>query len=86
VTRRIFARQRLGKHIPATTNTKATIGQLPFLFNGAVNTTIEEAVFSTGPPRIGISSTEENKFRMRMERVLGSQRRMVRMKIDCGLL
>jgi hypothetical protein len=44
-----FARQRLDKHIPAATNTQATIGCL-LQCNGAVNTTVEEAVFSMGPP------------------------------------
>jgi hypothetical protein len=39
----IIARQRLGKHIPAVTNEHATIEKLPFLCNGAVNTTIEKA-------------------------------------------
>jgi hypothetical protein len=33
-----IARQRLGKHIPAATNTQATIEELPFLCNSKVNT------------------------------------------------
>jgi hypothetical protein len=33
VTCRPVAGQRLGKHIPATTNTQATTGQLPLLCN-----------------------------------------------------
>jgi hypothetical protein len=33
-----IARERLGKHIPAATNTQAIIGYLPLLCNGAVNT------------------------------------------------
>jgi hypothetical protein len=67
----------------------------------AVNTTIEEEVFSMwfayfhcwatdtfsmGPPRDHISGTEPNetsrRTRTRMERVLGSQERRVRLKID----
>jgi hypothetical protein len=36
-----ISRQRLGKHIPAATNTQAKIGLLPLLCSGAVNTTIE---------------------------------------------
>jgi hypothetical protein len=38
------------------------------------------------PPRDYISSTEQNQIRMRMERVLGSQGRSVRLKIDSELL
>jgi hypothetical protein len=41
-----IARQQLGKHIPVATNVQATIEKLPLLCNGAVNTTIEEAVCS----------------------------------------
>jgi hypothetical protein len=33
-----FARQQLSKHIPATTNTQATIEEMTFLCNGEVNT------------------------------------------------
>jgi hypothetical protein len=73
----------------------------------AVNTTIEELVFSVwfahihcwskdvfsmSPPRDYISSPVINqksvgelRERMRMERVLGSQGRRVRLKIDCEL-
>jgi hypothetical protein len=53
--------------------------------NGAVNTT-EETLFSMDPPRGYISSTEQNQIRTRMNRVLGSQGRRVRLKIDCELL
>jgi hypothetical protein len=35
-----IARQRLGKHIPAATNIHATIEELPFLYNGEVNTSL----------------------------------------------
>jgi hypothetical protein len=35
-----IARQRLGKHSPAATNTQATIEELPFLCNREVNTSI----------------------------------------------
>jgi hypothetical protein len=41
-----IARQRLSKHITDTTNMQATLRLLPFLFNGALNTIIEEAAFS----------------------------------------
>jgi hypothetical protein len=50
VTCWLIATQRLGKHIPATTNTQVTIGQLRLPCSGAVNT-IEEAVFSMDPSR-----------------------------------
>jgi hypothetical protein len=49
-------------------------------------------MFSTGPPRDYISSTEQNRIRekrdrertrIRMERGLGSQGGRVRLKIDC---
>jgi hypothetical protein len=45
-------------------------------------------VFSADPPRYYVSSTEENQIRTRtrMELVLGSQGRRVRLKIDCELL
>jgi hypothetical protein len=44
-------------------------------------------VFSMGPPRDYISSTEWNELsRTRMGRVLGSQGRRVRLKIDCEFL
>jgi hypothetical protein len=50
-------------------------------------------MFSMVPPRGYISGTEPNQIRMRvermrtrMERVLGSQGRRVRLKIDCELL
>jgi hypothetical protein len=33
----------------------------PLLGNGAINTTMEEAVFSMGPPRDYINSTEQNE-------------------------
>jgi hypothetical protein len=33
-----IARQRLGKHIPAATNTQRTTDWLPLLGNGALNT------------------------------------------------
>jgi hypothetical protein len=82
VTWRAIARQRLGKHIPATNNTQATIGELPFLCNDTVFT-IEEELFSKGPPRDYISSTEQNQIRTRMEVVPGTQGRRVRLKIDC---
>jgi hypothetical protein len=34
--------QWFGKHFPAATNTQATIEELPFLFNGEVNTPLEQ--------------------------------------------
>jgi hypothetical protein len=47
-------------------------------------------VSSMGPPRDYISGTEQNQVsgrtRTRTERVLGSQGRRVRLKIDCELL
>jgi hypothetical protein len=47
-------------------------------------------VFSVGPPRDYVSGREQNKVshrrRMRMERVLGSQGRRARLKIDYELL
>jgi hypothetical protein len=64
------ARQRFGKHIPATTNTSVAMQR-------AVDTTIEEDVFSICPPRGYISSLVVNqksvvqrRTRTRMERVL----------------
>jgi hypothetical protein len=81
VTCRRVAGQRLGKHIPATKNTQAKIGYLPLLCNGAVNTKIEEEVFSIwfayihfwatevysiGPPRDYISRKSEEWLRTRM--------------------
>jgi hypothetical protein len=88
VTCRPIARERLGKHIPTATNTQATIGQLLLLWNGTVNTTVEEpvfsmwfsyihcwatVVFSMGPPPDCISSTGQNEIRTRMDGILGSQ-------------
>jgi hypothetical protein len=35
-----IVRQQLGKHIPAATNTQATIEELQFLSNGVVNTSV----------------------------------------------
>jgi hypothetical protein len=56
----------------------------------AVNTPVEEEVFSLDPPRDYICGTEQNpvsrRKRTRMERVLGSQGRRIRLKIDCVLL
>jgi hypothetical protein len=86
VTYITIATQRLGKHIPAITNTQTIIRQHPFPYNGAVNTTVEEEVFSMDPPRDYRSSTEPNQIRGRMGRVLGSQRRKIRLKIYCELL
>jgi hypothetical protein len=44
-----IARQQVAKHIPATTNISVAMQR-------AVNTMIEEQVFSTGPPRDYIHS------------------------------
>jgi hypothetical protein len=37
-----IGKQRLGKHIPAATNTQATIEQLQLLCNGGVNTASQQ--------------------------------------------
>jgi hypothetical protein len=49
VTYRPIDRHRVAKHIPATTNISVAMQR-------AVATTIEEDVFSTGPPRGCVSS------------------------------
>jgi tartrate dehydratase beta subunit/fumarate hydratase class I family protein len=69
VTCRPIAKERFDKHIPATTNTEVTIGQVPLLWNGSVNTAIEEAVFSMDPTRDCRSSSEQNQMILRIEGV-----------------
>jgi hypothetical protein len=72
VTCRPVARQRLGKHISATTNTQATVGIISVAMQYAVNI-IEEEVFSVwfaycrttdvfcmDPSRDYISDTEQS--------------------------
>jgi hypothetical protein len=49
-----IARQRVAKHSPATPNTSVTVQR-------AVNTTIEEDMFSMGPPRDYINSALVNQ-------------------------
>jgi hypothetical protein len=49
-----IARQRVAKHIPATTNTSIAMQR-------AVDTTIKEDVFPMGPPRDCISSPVVNQ-------------------------
>jgi hypothetical protein len=49
-----IASQRVAKHIPATTNNSVAM-------QCAVNTKIEEEVFSMGPPRDYISSPVVNQ-------------------------
>jgi hypothetical protein len=52
----------------------------------AVNTTIEEDVFSTVPFRDYMSGTERNQMRMRMGRAHSCQGMRVRLKIECELM
>jgi hypothetical protein len=86
VTYRPIARQRLGK-THSRCNEYAGNNRIisVAIQNGVVNTTVEEVMFSMVPPRNYISSTEQNQIRIRMERVLGSQGRRVRLKIYCQL-
>jgi hypothetical protein len=54
VTYRLTAKQRVAEHIPATTNTSVATQR-------AIDTTIEEDVFSMDPPRGYVSDTEPNQ-------------------------
>jgi hypothetical protein len=49
-----IGRERFAKHIPAITNISVAM-------QSAVDTTIKEDVFSTGPPRDYVSGTEPNQ-------------------------
>jgi hypothetical protein len=55
------ARQRLSKHIPATTNMQAAIEYLPLLCNGAVNTPSQQSrdCFQRGPCKVIIRKSSE---------------------------
>jgi hypothetical protein len=90
-----IARQRVAKHIPAEGNARNNRTSIARQRRGKhAFATIEEVVFYSymGPSRDYISSPVVNqksvsrRTRKRMERVLRSQGRRVRLKIDCDLL
>jgi hypothetical protein len=81
-----IAKQRVAKHFPAEAY-RGTIGRI-FLGNGAVNTTINisETVFFVGSASRLYKGVEHRIKWVANENENGSQRRSVRLKIDCELL
>jgi hypothetical protein len=85
-----IARQPVAKHIRAETNAQNNRTSLARQRRSKQALSTIQDLFSVGPPRYYIRGTEQNqasrRTRMRMEQVLDSQGKSVRLKIDCEFL